>query len=175
MIDWTTHIPLARNLRSVLIWHWNETTPAHTYPPDATGIPPLSSEDDETLQSECLLCLSSPREVVLLPCRHLVACKERALNMVEYGAGGNISYGTEPAGSGVNATKEGTGGVVAGVGGGAGGEVNGNESGAGSAPATATTSPAVANARRKRKPKGGFVLFVENVSPFFWLLSLSFH
>jgi hypothetical protein len=127
----------------------SDTTPAtHTYPPNA-DIPPLAAgEDDETFQSECLLCLSSPREVVLLPCRHLVACKECALNMVEYGAGGNITYGAD---SGVNPTEEVTGGVA-----GSGGE--GNASGGGSAPATAATPPtaAVANARRRRKAKGWF-------------------
>ncbi|KAM5531539.1 hypothetical protein V8D89_014804 [Ganoderma adspersum] len=38
----------------------------HTYPP---AVPPTATEDEPS--SECLLCLSSPREVVLLPCRHL--------------------------------------------------------------------------------------------------------
>ena len=125
-----------------------DTTPAaHTYPPNA-DIPQLAaSEDDETLQSECLLCLSSPREVVLLPCRHLVACKECALNMVEYGAGGNITYGAESAGGGVNVTDE----VAGGVAGSGGGE--GNATGGGNAPAP---SAAVANARRRRKAKGWF-------------------
>jgi len=121
------------------------TTPAsHSYPPDTSGIAQLSLEGDETAQSECLLCLSSPKEVVLLPCRHLVACKECALNMVEYGAGGIITYGIEPAGSGANATEEATGGVATG----GGGEGNGN-----GAPASATTPAA---ARRKRKAKGWF-------------------
>jgi len=52
--------------------------------------PPGQSADEQT--SECLLCLSSPREVVLLPCRHLVACRECAVNMVEFGAGGNLVH-----------------------------------------------------------------------------------
>ncbi|KAJ2913998.1 hypothetical protein MD484_g6428, partial [Candolleomyces efflorescens] len=62
-----------------------------TYPPLDPTPALISSSFDEDPQSECLLCLSSPREVVLLPCRHLVACKECALNMVEFGAGGNIT------------------------------------------------------------------------------------
>lgn len=61
-----------------------------TYPPTAA-----TPADDEP-SSECLVCLSSPREVVLLPCRHLVACKECAINMVEFGAGGAIMHTEEP-------------------------------------------------------------------------------
>jgi hypothetical protein len=64
---------------------------AHTYPPTV----PVPTEDEPS--SECLVCLSSPREVVLLPCRHLVACKECAINMVEFGAGGAITHAEEPA------------------------------------------------------------------------------
>ena len=72
------------------------TTPAvnpttHTYPPTA------SAPAEEEPSSECLVCLSSPREVVLLPCRHLVACKECAINMVEFGAGGAIMHAEEPS------------------------------------------------------------------------------
>lgn len=63
---------------------------AHTYPPTV----PVPTEDEPS--SECLVCLSSPREVVLLPCRHLVACKECAINMVEFGAGGAITHAEEP-------------------------------------------------------------------------------
>ena len=67
------------------------TQVAHTYPPTI----PVPAEDEPS--SECLVCLSSPREVVLLPCRHLVACKECAINMVEFGAGGAITHAEEPA------------------------------------------------------------------------------
>ena len=63
---------------------------AYTYPPTAA----TPAEDEPS--SECLVCLSSPREVVLLPCRHLVACKECAINMVEFGAGGAIMHSEEP-------------------------------------------------------------------------------
>ncbi|KAJ3908766.1 hypothetical protein F5879DRAFT_936149 [Lentinula edodes] len=109
---------------------------SHTYPP-ATGAPVAENNDtNDDSPSECLLCLSSPREVVLLPCRHLVACKDCALNMVEFGAGGNI---TQPADE-----------IAAGDGGADGGE--------GAAPGTgatdATTTPAAT--RRKRKAKGWF-------------------
>ncbi|KAJ7512716.1 hypothetical protein B0H11DRAFT_2167887 [Mycena galericulata] len=45
---------------------------------------------DDPVERECLLCLSAAREVVLLPCRHLVACRPCAVNMVEFGAGGAI-------------------------------------------------------------------------------------
>ena len=63
---------------------------AYTYPPTAA----TPAEDEPS--SECLVCLSSSREVVLLPCRHLVACKECAINMVEFGAGGAIMHAEEP-------------------------------------------------------------------------------
>ncbi|KAF9010143.1 hypothetical protein BDQ17DRAFT_1347622 [Cyathus striatus] len=55
----------------------------HTYPPDASSptVQPATPPEDDDPQSECLLCLSEPREVVLLPCRHLVACKDCAVNM----------------------------------------------------------------------------------------------
>lgn len=87
--------------------------------------------DDEP-SSECLLCLSSPREVILLPCRHLVACKECAINMVEFGAGGNIIH-----------TEETTAATT-------GGEASATE-------ATAPVPASIAqNIRRKRKAKGWF-------------------
>ncbi|KAF9568647.1 hypothetical protein CPC08DRAFT_624843 [Agrocybe pediades] len=111
----------------------------HTYPPDETAPQPAftPAADDEEPQSECLLCLSSPREVVLLPCRHLVACKDCALNMVEFGAGGNITQATEPAAGGDETAA--TGPAVPGTTG---------------APNPAVTNPAPA--RRKRKAKGWF-------------------
>ncbi|KAI0064400.1 hypothetical protein BV25DRAFT_1823394 [Artomyces pyxidatus] len=59
----------------------------HSYPPVPA---PAAPQHEDEPSSECLVCLSSPREVVLLPCRHLVACKECAVNMVEFGAGGAI-------------------------------------------------------------------------------------
>ncbi|KAG6887589.1 hypothetical protein C0992_011623 [Termitomyces sp. T32_za158] len=135
-------------------------TPDHTYPPPVTpsdnNAVQLPGETDDEMQSECLLCLSSPREVVLLPCRHLVACKECALNMVEFGAGGTITQAgegeTEPAAdSPVNAisptapTAEGDGSPSA-------------ASPAGATPPNpaATSAAPGANGRRKRKAKGWF-------------------
>jgi hypothetical protein len=68
-----------------------------TYPPTPTPAITVApkANDAGDVSSECILCLSSPREVVLLPCRHLVACKDCALNMVEYGAGGQLVHPTE--------------------------------------------------------------------------------
>ena len=110
----------------------------HTYPPEEVQqvTPVLNAADNEDPQSECLLCLSSPREVVLLPCRHLVACKDCALNMVEFGAGGNITQAAEALNEGANTNPV--------------------------TPGTATPSapsvpvPPTINNRRKRKAKGWF-------------------
>lgn len=102
---------------------------AHTYPPTSASAAPMHEDEPS---SECLLCLSSPREVILLPCRHLVACKECAINMVEFGAGGNIIHNEETTA----ATT--------------GGEASATEV---SAPAPATIAQ---NMRRKRKAKGWF-------------------
>ncbi|KAL1711716.1 hypothetical protein EV715DRAFT_214937 [Schizophyllum commune] len=103
----------------------------HTYPPAATT---AGLADDES--EDCLLCLSSPREVVLLPCRHLVACKECAINMVEYGAGGALNVSSSEPAAG-----------VAGEGGNA-------------ADAVVPAPPPLANVteqrRRKRRAKGWF-------------------
>ena len=69
------------------------SAPSHTYPP--------GEEEESHAQAydfagtECVLCLSEPREVVLLPCRHLVACKECAMNMIEFGAGGTLTHAAE--------------------------------------------------------------------------------
>jgi hypothetical protein len=73
---------------------------------------------------------------VLLPCRHLVACKDCALNMVEFGAGGYITQAAEAINEGANTANPAT-------------------------PGTATVSvpsPPVppTNSRRKRKAKGWF-------------------
>ncbi|KAG6902181.1 hypothetical protein C0995_003277 [Termitomyces sp. Mi166 len=129
-------------------------TPEHTYPPptvasdpNAMPLPPPGTDDE--MQSECLLCLSSPREVVLLPCRHLVACKECALNMVEFGAGGNINQATE--GEAVADPPTNTVGPPAPL---AEGDATPAITATAAAPAAAPASGA--NARRKRKAKGWF-------------------
>ena len=141
----------------------------HTYPPEEAqqAAPVLNAADNEDPQSECLLCLSSPREVVLLPCRHLVACKDCALNMVEFGAGGNITQISE-----INEGATTVNPVT---------------------PGTATTSvpsapiPSTTNSRRKRKAKGWFCpvcrqrkcIILQNkikiINTFAILLSLHFH
>jgi len=107
---------------------------SHTYPPPVT--PSAAAAEEDGPLSECLLCLSSPREVVLLPCRHLVACKECALNMVEFGAGGNISQ-AEGAVAGGDGAADADGAVPA-------------------AAAPAAPVPLTPSARRKRKAKGWF-------------------
>lgn len=117
---------------------------SHTYPPSPAPIVPQATTEEDP-SSECLLCLSSPREVVLLPCRHLVACKDCALNMVEFGAGGNITQPTaaeEPTtpASGTETAADGT--TVA------------NRTGTAATTATSPISPT--NPRRKRKAKGWF-------------------
>ncbi|KAH8804219.1 hypothetical protein DL96DRAFT_1537151 [Flagelloscypha sp. PMI_526] len=126
----------------------------HTYPPTSPVVPTVVAAHEEETTSECLLCLSSPREVVLLPCRHLVACRECAVNMVEFGAGGSI---TQPAddtpAAGGDATPAAAGGA------------NSSDDPTADADATTTTPaapaavvPAAAPAptRRKRKAKGWF-------------------
>ncbi|KAG8216788.1 hypothetical protein J3R82DRAFT_7033 [Butyriboletus roseoflavus] len=115
------------------------TTDTHTYPPTASRSAAIHEDEPS---SECLLCLSSPREVILLPCRHLVACKECAVNMVEFGAGGTIVHNEDtnaPTNAGADATA--------------------GEGGSGTANAGEGTNPPAVlppNPRRKRKAKGWF-------------------
>lgn len=135
-------------------------TSDHTYPPPVTpsdvNAMPLPAGTEDEMQSECLLCLSSPREVVLLPCRHLVACKECALNMVEFGAGGTITQATEGEAEPVADPIANNGSPTALT-------AEGDASPVAASPAAATPpTPAAAsaapgaNARRKRKAKGWF-------------------
>jgi len=102
-----------------------------TYPPSA----PAAEASYEFAGQECVLCLSSPREVVLLPCRHLVACRDCALNMIEFGAGGQLNQTTETPAAGAEAGAEGAAGT-------------------GGAPPAPVPTPAPR--QRKRKPKGWF-------------------
>lgn len=122
-----------------------------TYPP--APVSAITANDPEDVNSECILCLSSPREVVLLPCRHLVACKDCALNMVEYGAGGQLIHPTEgtdttaatgPAGADAaegEAPAEGSGT---------------NAEGDRAAAAPAAPAPVPRPLRRKRRAKGWY-------------------
>jgi len=118
-------------------------TAEHTYPPTE------QATDEQT--SECLLCLSSPREVVLLPCRHLVACRECAVNMVEFGAGGTLVHNESEA-SAAPAT-----GSASGAGEQTANATGGTEANGANGPSTAAVSPVLPHPpRRKRKAKGWF-------------------
>lgn len=124
------------------------TSPTHTYPPAPTmsDVPPMAEHKDEDSDAsgECLLCLSSPREVVLLPCRHLVACRECAVNMVEFGAGGTVS---QPAAEAPPATTAPPGSA---------GAESGTANGGNAGEAAPSTPLAATGPRRKRKAKGWF-------------------
>ncbi|KAI0090397.1 hypothetical protein BDY19DRAFT_939993 [Irpex rosettiformis] len=130
--------------------HHTQPLPS-TYPPTSA---PGNTFDDEP-SSECLLCLSAPREVVLLPCRHLVACRDCAINMIEFGAGGQITQATEP-----EPTTTGAEGEASTAGETPAGETTAVAEGsnaATTAPAVVTTPPTTTTApRRKRKAKGWF-------------------
>lgn len=126
--------------------------PSHSYPPNADDANAQATQTYDFAGTECVLCLSEPREVVLLPCRHLVACKDCALNMIEFGAGGQVTQATEdvaaPAppttpGANPNATE---GELEAGL--------AGQQGAASSGAAVPAAVPAVP--RRKRKAKGWF-------------------
>ncbi|KAI0346669.1 hypothetical protein BDW22DRAFT_1352835 [Trametopsis cervina] len=126
-----------------------------TYPP--TAAPGNTYEEEPS--SECLLCLSAPREVVLLPCRHLVACRDCALNMIEFGAGGQIVQANEPttasgadgeAAETPNETPAATPGET-----GTEGAETAAAAAAAPTPTTPTVQPTTAT-RRKRKAKGWF-------------------
>lgn len=80
---------------------------------------------------------------MLLPCRHLVACRECAVNMVEFGAGGQLTHEIE----GTNAT------AATGAEGAAADGANGTENQAAATGAPTTDQP---RPRRKRKAKGWF-------------------
>lgn len=132
--------------------------PEHTYPPttDASAdaaAPTISPADDADATAECLLCLSSPREVVLLPCRHLVACRECAVNMVEFGAGGTLVHSEpDPPPPAVTAP----GGEVTPANGGNDTQAAALVGDAAVPPTPATPAPPAPTTRRKRKPKGWF-------------------
>ncbi|KAI5119887.1 hypothetical protein M0805_008558 [Coniferiporia weirii] len=138
----------------------DSTTGAHTYPPTATAaagvIPAVAGDADADVTAECLVCLSAPREVVLLPCRHLVACRECAVNMVEFGAGGNVvqAEGDTGAAGGPSGSATGSGGAAGDANASAGAGTEGGANAEASAPAPAPSPPA--QTRRKRKAKGWF-------------------
>ncbi|KAF8320413.1 hypothetical protein DL93DRAFT_1836967 [Clavulina sp. PMI_390] len=138
------------------------SSPVTTYPPTAAAVDAANDAANE-MSSECVLCLSSPREVVLLPCRHLVACKDCALNMVEYGAGGQLVQPTEETVAPAPATGAGgdvdlEAGLAAGGAGAAGGGSGSGDATPNPAVVAAATFPAAAPPprphRRRRRAKG---------------------
>ncbi|KAL7412482.1 hypothetical protein BDY24DRAFT_370900 [Mrakia frigida] len=113
--------------------------PPSTYPPQADDDPYASTPN------ECIICLVSPRDVVLLPCRHLVVCKECAIGMVEFGAGGKVMRREGEGEFGASETGNGAG--EGGAGGGEGGTGTAAE-------VPVAAAPAPAAGRRKKKAKG---------------------
>lgn len=118
--------------------------------PTATSYPPQAGVEDPyaSTPNECIVCLTSPRDVVLLPCRHLVVCRDCAVGMVEFGAGGKVAR-REEAPATAEAAVDASNTTPAG--------------GAASAPANVPSVPqvsggttATARERRKKKPKGWY-------------------
>lgn len=97
------------------------------------------------------MCLTSPRDVVLLPCRHLVVCRDCAVGMVEFGAGGKVARRDE--GAGEDAGGGATGGTGAGAGAGAGAATTGGTT---TATAVAGGTTTGGRERRKKKAKGWY-------------------
>jgi hypothetical protein len=128
---------------------------SHTYPPntDAEGEADADAHGYDFAGTECVLCLSEPREVVLLPCRHLVACKECAMNMIEFGAGGTVVQAEEPAPAAVVPATDGANPTLptsANV------DLEAGNAVPSATPVVAPTPPVPAAPRRKRKAKGWF-------------------
>ncbi|KAL7423286.1 hypothetical protein Q5752_002587 [Cryptotrichosporon argae] len=107
----------------------------------ASSYPPTSEDPYASTLNECIVCLTSPRDVVLLPCRHLVVCRECAVGMVEFGAGGKVARrdDAEPV------AAEGLSGAT-----GAAGET------AAAGAEAAAPAPAATTTRRKKKAKGWY-------------------
>lgn len=117
-----------------------QTQQPTSYPPTAGAEPdPYASTPNE-----CIVCLTAPRDVVLLPCRHLVVCRDCAVGMVEFGAGGKVGRREDTAGGGGTTEDPMTGAD-------------------GTPPANGATNPQVAGGttttgreRRKKKAKGWY-------------------
>ena len=131
------------HLREIFGLTSSTTTNPQSNPP---SYPPQADDDPyASTPNECIICLVSPRDVVLLPCRHLVVCKECAIGMVEFGAGGKVMRREGEGEFGASETTN--GGEAAG-----GGE--GGAAAAAEVPVPATPTPAPATGRRKKKAKG---------------------
>lgn len=118
----------------------------------SSGAETASDDPYASTPNECIVCLTSPRDVVLLPCRHLVVCRECAVGMVEFGAGGRVARREEddPANSSTTAT-----GTGAGTNGATAGATNGTNGAAG-AGGEVNVNVAPAPTRRKKKAKGWY-------------------
>ncbi|ODN95253.1 hypothetical protein L198_04642 [Cryptococcus wingfieldii CBS 7118] len=108
----------------------------------ATSYPPTADDPYASTPNECIVCLTSPRDVVLLPCRHLVVCRDCAVGMVEFGAGGKVARREEAPATGT------------GAGGGGDGEAGGE--GGTDTPATTLATTTTHRERRKKKVKGWY-------------------
>lgn len=103
-----------------------------------TSYPPASNDPYASTPNECIVCLTSPRDVVLLPCRHLVVCRECAVGMVEFGAGGRVARRDDEEAATTNPTAD---------------TANATAAAAVGAP---IPPPAPAPTRRKKKAKGWY-------------------
>ena len=113
-----------------------------TYPPNADA----EADPYASTPNECIVCLTSPRDVVLLPCRHLVVCRDCAVGMVEFGAGGKVAR-REDAPSGTPGEEVANGGSAAGA-----AAANGTMPN----PQVAGGTTATGRERRKKKAKGWY-------------------
>ncbi|KAJ9095750.1 hypothetical protein QFC19_007463 [Naganishia cerealis] len=120
---------------------------------DAAGTSNDAASDPyASTPNECIVCLTNARDVVLLPCRHLVVCRECAIGMIEFGAGGKVARREEPAANSDTAAGSGAAAAAAAAAVAAGGG-DGVAADASSVPAPAAPTT---RERRKRKAKGWF-------------------
>jgi len=110
----------------------------------SSSYPPNQEDPYASTPNECIVCLTSPRDVVLLPCRHLVVCRDCAVGMVEFGAGGKVARRDE----GTTATAE-TGDASGAAGAAAG-------TGTAATPPVAGGTTTTGRERRKKKAKGWY-------------------
>jgi hypothetical protein len=111
-----------------------------------SNYPPQADDPYASTPNECIVCLTSPRDVVLLPCRHLVVCRDCAVGMVEFGAGGKVARRDEGAGE-----ETATGGAAT-----AGGAGTSGTSATPAAAAVAGGTTTGGRERRKKKAKGWY-------------------
>lgn len=115
-----------------------------SYPPTAGA---TADDPYASTPNECIVCLTSPRDVVLLPCRHLVVCRDCAVGMIEFGAGGKVGRrdgDNAPAATGTEGEAAAAGGPTP------------PAAPAAPAPPVAGGTTATGRERRKKKPKGWY-------------------